>query len=77
VISSVKTEDGQTYAQISLGSADKVEKGMELIVIDPVAQQFLGKFIVDSVDTNTSFGRLEGPRVQDVKANNTQVVSKL
>lgn len=76
VIRDVKTRDGQTYATISLGSADKVEKGMEFSVINPISMTFLSKFIVDSVDTNTAFGRLEGPHVLDVKPDYA-VLSKL
>ena len=37
---------------------------------------FLGKFIVDSVDPDSSFGRLEGPRVQNVRQDNV-VLSRL
>lgn len=76
IIRSVRSADGQTYATISLGSADKVEKGMEFSVINPISMTFLSKFIVDSVDTNSAFGRLEGPHVPDVKPDYA-VLSKL
>ena len=76
VIRNVKTDDGRTYATISLGSQQKVEKGMEFSVVDDKEGVFLAKFIVDSVDPDSSFGRLEGPRVQNVRAENL-VLSKL
>jgi septal ring factor EnvC (AmiA/AmiB activator) len=76
VVRSVKTDEGRTFAEISLGSQQKVEKGMEFFVIDDTEGSFLAKFIVDSVDPDSSFGRLEGPRVQNVKRDNV-VLSKL
>jgi hypothetical protein len=76
IIRSVKTDEGHTYASISLGSKQKVEKGMEFSVIDQNEGTFLGKFIVDSVDPDSAYGRLEGPRVQNVRPDSI-VVSKL
>jgi len=76
VVRNVKTDEGRTYATISLGAQQKVEKGMEFSVIDQNEGTFLGKFIVDSVDQDSSFGRLEGPRVQNVRQDNV-VVSRL
>jgi len=76
VVRNVKTDEGRTYATISLGSQQKVEKGMEFSVIDDREGTFLGKFIVDSVDPDSSFGRLEGPRVQNVREGNP-VLSRL
>jgi hypothetical protein len=76
VIRNVKSDEGRTYATISLGSQQKVEKGMEFSVIDDKEGTFLGKFIVDSVDPDSSFGRLEGPRVQKVRQDNL-VLSRL
>jgi hypothetical protein len=76
VINSVKTDAGRTFAEMSLGSQQKVEKGMEFFVIDQNEGAFLAKFIVDSVNPDTSFGRLEGPRVQNVKGGSV-VLSKL
>ena len=76
VVRNVKSDDGRTYATISLGSQQKVEKGMEFSVVDDKEGVFLAKFIVDSVDPDSSFGRLEGPRVQNVRPENL-VLSKL
>jgi hypothetical protein len=75
-IQDVKTDQGRTFATISLGSKEKVEKGMEFSVVDQTEGTFLGKFIVDSVNEDTSFGRLEGPRVQNVRRENL-VLSRL
>jgi len=55
------------YATISVGSAENVTKGMQFNVIDMRSGTFLGKLTVDSVDANEAFGRLEGPRVNDIK----------
>ncbi|MCY2954333.1 MAG: hypothetical protein NTU53_20565 [Planctomycetota bacterium] len=68
VVTLVKpTTDGVTYASISLGSADKVEKGMQFYVINQTTMEFLGKITIDAVEPRESFGRLEGPRIQDVQ----------
>ena len=75
-IQDVKTDQGRTFATISLGSKEHVEKGMEFSVVDQTEGTFLGKFIVDTVDPDTSFGRLEGPRVQNVRRENL-VLSRL
>lgn len=72
----IKRDGGVTYATINLGTADKLERGMELQVIDPVSQTWMGKFIVDNVDVDTSFGRLEGPRVLQVKPDH-MVISRI
>lgn len=61
---------GITVASISLGSADNIQKGMTLRVVDPVNQTFLGTITIDTVDTNTSVGRIEGPGVAQVKPDN-------
>jgi hypothetical protein len=76
VVNSVRTDQGRTFAEVSLGSQQKVEKGMQFFVIDQTEGAFLAKFIVDSVNPDTSFGRLEGPRVQNVKGGSV-VLSKL
>ncbi len=76
VIRTTKVLDGITYATISIGSADKVQKGMEFNVIDRDSNLFLGKLRIETVDSNEAFGRLEGPRVSDVKPDN-EVLSRL
>jgi hypothetical protein len=74
VIREVTTHDGVKYATISLGSVDKVEKGMQFNVVHQ--QTFLGKLTIEAVEPNAAFGRLEGPRIQDVQPDNT-VMSEL
>ena len=76
VIRDIKDVDGVKYATISLGTADKVQKGMEFNVIDRDANQFLGKLTVETVDQNESFGRLEGPKASDIKQGHA-VVSEI
>lgn len=76
VIKEVVSRDGQTFATISIGLADKVQKGMEFNVINQKTAEFLGKFTVDVVEQNEAFGRLEGPRVGEVKPD-YQVLSQL
>lgn len=77
VIRTVKlSSDGILYATISLGSSDNVAKGMQFNVIDQTAMEFLGKLTVETVEPTQSFGRLEGPRIQNVKPEN-QVLSQL
>ena len=60
VVRRVERLQGITYATISVGAADRVEKGMQFKVIDPGTGDFMGMFTVESVDPNESFGRLEG-----------------
>jgi predicted nucleic acid-binding Zn-ribbon protein len=76
VIRDVRFRDGLAYAEISLGSTDKVAKGMQFTVIDPVNNLFMGKLTVDEVDQNTAVGRLEGPRIEQVSRDHV-VVSQL
>ncbi len=60
--------EGREYATISVGSADSVRPGMEFRVIDRDNGIFLGLLRVDSVEANEATGRLEGPRVAEVRA---------
>jgi hypothetical protein len=77
VIRQVKTQDGQTYATISLGSNQKVQKGMQFQVVDRTnGLRWLGTFTAETVDSDSSFGRLEGPGVQQAKPDNL-VLSRL
>jgi hypothetical protein len=77
-VRSVQTIGGVPYATISVGAADQITKGMQLKVIDPKSQNpFLGYLIVDRVEPNEAFGHLTGPRVNDVRANESEVRSQL
>jgi hypothetical protein len=68
IVRDTRVINGIPYATISVGSADNVQKGMEFNVIDRQRGQFLGKMTIDSVEPHEATGRLEGPRVDDVKA---------
>jgi hypothetical protein len=70
VIRDQKTINGVKYATISVGSQDQVAKGMRFIVIDRTAGDFLGYLTVDRVEPNEASGRLDGPRVSDMKIGN-------
>jgi hypothetical protein len=67
VIREQKTINGVNYATISVGSSDQVTKGMRFIVVDRKAGDFLGYLTVDRVEPNEATGRLDGPRVSDMK----------
>jgi hypothetical protein len=73
-IREVQFKDGMAFATITVGAASKVTKGMQFSVIG--GNQFLGFLTIESVDQNTAFGRLEGPRIADVKPQD-QVLSQL
>lgn len=75
-IREVSVKDGMAFATITVGAADKVAKGMQFSVVSERTKQFLGFFIVETVDQNTAFGRLEGPRIADVQRDD-QVLSQL
>lgn len=75
-IREVSVKDGIAFATITVGAADKVAKGMQFSVVSERNKQFLGFFIVETVDQNTAFGRLEGPRIADVQRDD-QVLSQL
>lgn len=67
VITDVRQEGNMRYASISLGATDRVERGMEFNVIDRANNAFLGKLTVESVQPNEAFGRLDGPRVAEIR----------
>lgn len=67
VVRRIDTFGGRKYATISVGSADSVAKGMEFKVVNRDTGDFLGNLTVDSVEPNEATGRLEGPRVGDIK----------
>jgi len=68
VISNITPYRDQFWATISVGSADRVEKNMQFKVVGADGQ-FMGILTVDHVEPNEAFGRLEGPRVTDVRKN--------
>lgn len=67
VVREVREIAGKQYATISVGSADSVTKGMEFKVVDRANNNFLGVLTVDTVEMNEATGRLDGPRLADIK----------
>jgi hypothetical protein len=67
VIRDVRRENGISYATISLGSAQGVRKGMQFNIIDQGRSDFLGVITVESVDQNEAFGRLDGPKLAQIR----------
>ena len=66
----IKSENGIYYAQISVGQIDRVEKGMKFTVVGkPSNPEFMGYLTVETVDQNSAYGRLDGPRVQKIAAD--------
>lgn len=51
---------GNLYVTLSVGSADGVQRGMQFNVVDGASGQFLGIVTVDTVDSNTASGKIEG-----------------
>jgi hypothetical protein len=52
--------NGNTFVTISVGSADGVAKGMKFNVLD--GSDFIGVVTIDTVDSDNSIGKLEGPQ---------------
>jgi hypothetical protein len=67
VIRTVRPIAGIPYATISVGSADGVAKGMAFKIVSHDSGEFLGVLTIDSVDLNESTGRLDGPRINDIR----------
>jgi hypothetical protein len=67
VIRDVRTIAGRQYATVSVGSADGVKNGMEFKILDRAGGNFLGTLVVDSVEPNEAAGRIQGPRVAEVR----------
>ena len=65
VISGVFNAGGKSWATISLGSKENVEKGMRFNVINN--NEFLGYLTVQTTEPNEAAGVLEGPGVNKVK----------
>ena len=66
VIRDKKVVNGVTFATISVGAQDQVTEDMLFNVIERNGD-FLGYLRVDRVEPNEAIGRLEGPRVADMK----------
>lgn len=57
--------NGNTFVTISVGSADGVAKGMKFSVVN--GSDFLGIVTIDTVDSDNSIGKLEGPKIDMVQ----------
>lgn len=67
VVRDVRRENGISYATISLGSAQGVKKGMQFNIVDQGRNDFLGVITVEAVEQNQAFGRLDGPRLAQIR----------
>ena len=67
VIRDVKRQNGISYATISIGSTQGVRKGMQFNIIDQRGSDFLGVITVESVEQNEAFGRLDGPKLAQIR----------
>ena len=67
VIRDVRVIAGRPYATISVGTADGVQRNMEFKILDRQGGNFLGTLVVDSVEPNEATGRLEGPKVAEIR----------
>jgi predicted nucleic acid-binding Zn-ribbon protein len=67
VIRDVRMIAGRPYATISVGTADGVQRNMEFKILDRQGGNFLGTLVVDSVEPNEATGRLEGPKVAEIR----------
>jgi hypothetical protein len=76
VVKDVRPIEGVPYATISVGSADSVTKGMRFQVIDRDRGEFLGFLVVDTVESNEASGKLDGPKIAEIKAG-TEVRTQL
>ena len=67
VVRDKRNVNGVTYATISVGSQDQVTENMVFNVIDREQGDFLGYLRIDRVEPNEAIGRLDGPRIADIK----------
>src|SRR5688500_740074 len=67
VIRDVRMIAGRPYATISVGIADGVQRNMEFKIVDREGRNFLGTLVVDSVEPNEATGRLDGPKVAEIR----------
>jgi uncharacterized phage infection (PIP) family protein YhgE len=67
VIRDVRVIAGRPYATISVGTADGVQRNMEFKILDRAGGNFLGTLVVESVEPNEATGRLDGPKVAEIR----------
>jgi hypothetical protein len=70
VVRGVKTQDGVVFATISIGSSDTVAKGMKFMIINGNTDTYLGTITLQTVEATESFGRIDGPRVNEIREGN-------
>jgi len=66
-VQEVRTIGGVRYATINVGSADSVAKNMRFKIVDPGSKQWLGYIVLDTVNIHDSYGRLDGPQINQVQ----------
>jgi len=66
-VQEVRTIGGVRYATINVGSADSVAKNMQLKIVDPNSKDWLGYIVLDTVNVHDSYGRLDGPKINQVQ----------
>jgi hypothetical protein len=76
VVRDQKSINGVPYATVSVGSTDNVKPGMRFNVVDRDGG-WLGYVTIDRVEPNESTGRLEGPRIADIRPGSTEVRTQL
>lgn len=59
IIRSRRTINGREYATISIGTRDRVAKGMKFNIMDKASGKFLGQVTIDVVDENESMGHID------------------
>ena len=78
VVRAKRNVNGVPYATISVGSQDGVTEDMVFNVIERGGQgRFLGYLRVDRVEPNEAVGRLEGPAVNDIQPDKSEVRTQL
>ncbi|MEM8876123.1 MAG: hypothetical protein AAGD32_17905 [Planctomycetota bacterium] len=68
IIKNVKLIGGKTYAEISVGSEDRVAQNMKFNVVDSATGDFLGVITIYKVEPAQSIGILDGPQISSVSA---------
>jgi hypothetical protein len=68
VVRSMRMINGIPYATISVGADAQVKKGMKFNVVDRDKGAFLGELTIGQVDEKEATGKLEGPKIDEVRA---------
>jgi hypothetical protein len=76
VVRSTRPINGIPYATISVGADAQVKPGMKFQVIDRDKGDFLGELTIEQVDEKEATGKLEGPKIDEVRSG-TEVKTQL